>query len=1268
MAGGLTVGAVSIKVRPDMDGFRSKVESDIRSLRDVRLKVTPTGLAEFRQRVEAELKTLRPVRVKVVPDVDGFHSRVEQTLASLDKAAEVDVDFDLDVARLIAEAESITRAAASSIPVSFNVDQVGFRERVRAMVASARDKVYVQAVLDRTPFLRTFNKLRNHRRNFIEARMEMNPKGFYASLAKLKAKAKAEVREFADATVTIHTVIKGGLRAAWERQKATLDRKIEANAHLDGKRFRKDVVLLRRHAMTALGRIGASLHIRNAGAFIGAVKATAAAAGRVAKVPVRLNLRRGALRRLTSSISRGAGVLARPFTNMFGGQFFTHMLTHFTQMKGMIALVTIAVSALGVALAPIAGFIWQAVTAATALAAAMAPAMIVGAALAVGAFVKAFQGFGDVFKANSLDELNAAMSNLGPNAQLGARGIYDIKQAFSEASAGAQEVFWAGIGDGLSNLTSHAGVAGDAVKVLSESFGQAIGRATEFLATSEGITMFNQLIHKATDATAELFDWFANSIPGITAVGAVGAEMFSRWVDGAGKAADAWSNKMVAAFNDGSLQASMDAKAQFLQQFIEKVGQIGDIVGAIFGSMSRAGMQFMGPLGEIVAKTSEWVQTAEGVSALDGFFKSIAAIVKVIVPLFGEIANAIVTTVIPAISSMITAMEPGLKAFADGLTQALEIIAPMLEPIGAAFGKVLQFLAPLLPAIAPLVPAIAAVAVAFGAVSKVIAVLSPVFSVLSAVIGGLSWPIVAVVAVIVGLVAAFTQSEEAMAGLKQAFEQIKAALQPLGALVVQLGQALISALMPVFVALVPVISAFISVVVSIVQALAPVLAIVLQVGIAFVQLVGVILGFVATVLGAILGFVASVIAGFASMVATVISVVAGWVSSVVGAVAGFVDSVTNWFQNMWIRVVAAFTAGTVKAINIVSQMPGKAKAGLGNVGSVLVESGKALIRGFINGIKAMIGAVVDAAKSVVSAARDFFPFSPAKKGPFSGRGYTTYSGRALVNDFAAGIRSAAGNPVAAVKNMMGSVNEGFESFHRNKILEPVLENNAKKVADWRKKVAEEEEKSAKKIADIRASDAEAAEKDKQIAEERARLAEDLRKSREDMESSLEAPDYSKIDRSFKAYYVEGAREMLTKSLKEAVGANAGAIKTSVQEAAKVLVHQMGVSQAAPLLDLDVNAPYLEQAINSVIEDSKFSEIPIDFAASNVDQFLSDIGFGDGAIGRAVQQAMEFDVNKSDANRFGGQDSKTEVHYHVQDMNEAIRLEQLRERKQMMKVR
>lgn len=403
-------------------------------------------------------------------------------------------------------------------------------------------------------------------------------------------------------------------------------------------------------------------------------------------------------------------------------------------------------------------------------------------------------------------------------------------------------------------------------------------------------------------------------------------------------------------------------------------------------------------------------------------------------------------------------------------------------------------------------------------------------------------------------------------------------------------------------------------------------------------------------------------------VSTIQDKVSSGFSAVTGAVTSAGSAIQSTVSSAWEHAVSAFRSGVDRAVAVARGLPQKVKGALSNVGSLLVSSGKALIRGFINGMKSMIGAAASAAKGIVDKIRGFFPFSPAKEGPFSGRGYTTFSGRALVRDFAKGISGAAKDPVAAVSRMMTDVQSGFESFHRNQILQPALEANAKKVAEWRKKVAEDEEKSAEKIAEIRKSDADSAEKEKKIAEERSRLAEDLRKSREEMEKSLEAPDYSKINRSFQSFYIDGAKQMLSNGLKSAVTDNMAAIKHGVQEAAKVLVHQFGVAGAAPLLNLDVNAPHLEDAINQVIEDSKFAEVPIEFAVANLNQLKSDLGLGDGVVGRALDQAMSFNVNNSDANRFRRDGNKTEVHYHVQDMNEAIRLEQLRERKQMMKVR
>lgn len=99
-------------------------------------------------------------------------------------------------------------------------------------------------------------------------------------------------------------------------------------------------------------------------------------------------------------------------------------------------------------------------------------------------------------------------------------------------------------------------------------------------------------------------------------------------------------------------------------------------------------------------------------------------------------------------------------------------------------------------------------------------------------------------------------------------------------------------------------------------------------------------------------------------------------------------------------------------MGLITGLPGRITGALGNLGGLLVNSGQSLIQGFINGINNMIGSVTGAASSLVSKVRDFFPFSPAKKGAFSGRGYTTYSGKALTQDFA---RSIAGNAGAVTR-------------------------------------------------------------------------------------------------------------------------------------------------------------------------------------------------------------------------------------------------------------
>ncbi|QGJ94147.1 tapemeasure protein [Corynebacterium phage EmiRose] len=163
-----------------------------------------------------------------------------------------------------------------------------------------------------------------------------------------------------------------------------------------------------------------------------------------------------------------------------------------------------------------------------------------------------------------------------------------------------------------------------------------------------------------------------------------------------------------------------------------------------------------------------------------------------------------------------------------------------------------------------------------------------------------------------------------------------------------------------------------------------------------------------------------------------VSTATNWVSNLLSSVGNFFSnmwsSVTSTASNMWNSVSNAFSNGVNTAINWVSSLPGRARDALGNTGSMLLDSGRALIQGFIDGIKGMIGRVADAARSAVQAARDFFPFSPAKRGPFSGHGYTTWSGRALAKDFAGGIDDAAPLAAASTSRMLAAAQSNLGAY------------------------------------------------------------------------------------------------------------------------------------------------------------------------------------------------------------------------------------------------
>ncbi len=170
----------------------------------------------------------------------------------------------------------------------------------------------------------------------------------------------------------------------------------------------------------------------------------------------------------------------------------------------------------------------------------------------------------------------------------------------------------------------------------------------------------------------------------------------------------------------------------------------------------------------------------------------------------------------------------------------------------------------------------------------------------------------------------------------------------------------------------------------------------------------------------IVKFIGEAITNVQTVIRTVIEAIASawaayWdtigqvVSDAWTAISGFVTSITDGIGDM-IGDIGETLAG----------IPAKVGEAFANAGTWLYNAGASIIQGLIDGVNGMIGMAKDAAKGVMDAIANFFPHSPAKEGPFSGRGWTLYSGRAMGESLVDGMESRTAAVRAAARTMIGA--------------------------------------------------------------------------------------------------------------------------------------------------------------------------------------------------------------------------------------------------------
>ena len=169
--------------------------------------------------------------------------------------------------------------------------------------------------------------------------------------------------------------------------------------------------------------------------------------------------------------------------------------------------------------------------------------------------------------------------------------------------------------------------------------------------------------------------------------------------------------------------------------------------------------------------------------------------------------------------------------------------------------------------------------------------------------------------------------------------------------------------------------------------------------------------------------------GMRNIVSSVFNAISGTISGVLGGIKSTWSSawstVSGALSNAWGGMQHAAQSGINGIRAVVSGIKGTITGVFSGAGSWLVNSGKAMLNGLKRGIENGISGAVNAVKSGLSRIRSFFPFSPAKRGPFSGHGYTTYSGKALMQGFGQGIGAATEDVAARAAAALADVKAAF---------------------------------------------------------------------------------------------------------------------------------------------------------------------------------------------------------------------------------------------------
>lgn len=502
---------------------------------------------------------------------------------------------------------------------------------------------------------------------------------------------------------------------------------------------------------------------------------------------------------------------------------------------------------------------------------------------------------------------------------------------------------------------------------------------TEVLSSKQGLRDIQQILYNTGEFFSSIDIGIRAFAQSLLTLGREGSESFDLLAVGFNRFLSDFNAVVQRVAADGSLRAAF-------------VG-LADVTNALLSAFNRlfeAGIRVMGPLGAPLANL---------ITGLTDILVALMPILGIISGLVADVLGKALSALAPIIQQLL----PLIQAIADVIgiifTEAIKILQPILSQlVGILSDSLMSVLKTLQPLLAPLLNFFGNLAILVGqTLAEALVLLMPFLQQL-----------------IQYMVSMWTALGPLLPALFELVEVIFKSwldvLQQLMPDIMKIAGEAMPKLLSAAKDLLPALLDFLDTWVKLVPVMAD-----------FVLL---ILDFVVPAIQEMARLMGDAWESVALMFKGAIDFITGILKTFVGLFTGdwemMSEGIKQTVRGLWDNVRGAFLTA-LDAINLMFfGLPKRILDSLGNLGSLLIESGKSLVRGFIQGIGDMIGSAVSKAAELANAVREFLPFSPAKKGAFSGKGYTLYSGRALVEDWATGIEQATPYAIKAIDDAMSA--------------------------------------------------------------------------------------------------------------------------------------------------------------------------------------------------------------------------------------------------------